>query len=73
MDDDRRPRMRIIAASENEVRLVCNACGAHKVVEKRRLGPAVRCTTCDAPRVVVERRLRDRGHAPERRVILPSV
>jgi hypothetical protein len=67
------PRMRIIASSSEAIRVVCEVCGAHRVVDKRRLTPALRCSTCAAPRVVIERRQRDVGHAPERRVTQPSV
>jgi len=65
--------MRIIGSSFEAVRLVCEACGAHMVVSKHRLAPAVRCSTCDERRMVLERREEDLGHSPERRVTLPSV
>jgi hypothetical protein len=67
----------IIAMSESQLRLVCDVCGAHTVIERSRLvpglAPAVLCTTCDAPRIVLDRRFRDHGHLPERRAILPVV
>jgi hypothetical protein len=69
--------MRIIATSARHLRLACEVCGAHTVIERSRLSPglapAVLCTTCDAPRIVLDRRFRDLGHAPERRAILPAV
>jgi hypothetical protein len=69
--------MRIIATSERHLRLACDVCGAHTVIDRSRLAPglapAVLCTTCDAPRIVFDRRFRDAGHMPERRVILPSI
>jgi DNA-directed RNA polymerase subunit RPC12/RpoP len=67
------PHMRIIGTSFEAVRLMCEACGAHMVVNKRRLTATVRCSTCDERRMILERRTRDLGRTPERRMTLPSV
>lgn len=67
------PKMRIIANSDEAVRLVCEACGSHRVVKKRMLAPVVVCTTCAAPRQLLDRRHRESGHLPDRRRTLPSV
>jgi hypothetical protein len=68
-----RPHMHIIAASPDAVRLVCEACGSHRVIDKRRLAPLVYCSTCDASRAFVDRRRRDVGRDPDRRVLQASV
>jgi hypothetical protein len=65
--------MCIIATSADAVRLMCEECGSHRVIEKRRLSPAALCSTCDEIRVVLDRRRRDLGREPERRVIQASV
>jgi hypothetical protein len=74
MADNFRPaRMTIIGSSLEAVRLRCEICGSHRVVERRRLGVAVRCSTCDALRAVLDRRVTDIGHAPERRASAQSL
>lgn len=65
--------MRIIAGSQADVRLVCDVCGAHRVLKKRMLAPVVVCTTCAASRALLDRRRRDVGNTPDRRRTLPSV
>lgn len=65
--------MRIIASSSDRLRLVCEVCGAHKIVSRQALPPVVICSTCAATRAVHDRRQRDLQHVPDRRRTPPSV
>ena len=68
-----RPCMHIIAASSDAVRLVCEACGSHRVIARGRLAPLVYCSPCDASRTFIDRRRRDLGRDPDRRVLHATV
>ena len=58
---------RIIGNSPLRVRLSCEACGAHTVVERKHLGRFAFCPVCGVSRPVRERRTQDTPPPEERR------
>ena len=65
--------LRIIGNSPTRVRLSCEACDAHIIVDRGRLQGEVLCGVCGIYRPVKERRQRPEARDPERRVLVPAV
>lgn len=62
-------RVVIIGGSPLHVRLSCEACGAHTVVDRGSLASSVLCATCGVTRQVVDRRHAHVERDPDRRVM----
>jgi hypothetical protein len=62
--------LQIIGESRDKLRLSCEVCGSHVLQDRSTIGQSVMCPVCGEYRRIPERRFSNRGHSPERRVVV---